>query len=138
MFRLRLLPRRPPARSVAAVAQAHRNSLIRSKPIFAVWVGTSDAVTPIFEADGIPSYETESDAVQGFMHLVHYREALDALMATPPSLPQDFAGRRRGARDVVANAVAAWTNLARSDRDDAAARGLFHSDRTRAARPQCR
>ena len=93
------------ARSVAAVAQAHRNSLIRSKPIFAVWVGTSDAVTPIFEADGIPSYETESDAVQGFMHLVHYREALDALMATPPSLPQDFKPDVAVARDVVANAV---------------------------------
>jgi acetyltransferase len=93
------------ARSVAAVAQAHRNSLIRSKPIFAVWVGTSEAVTPIFEADGIPSYETESDAVQGFMHLVHYREALDALMATPPSLPQDFKPDVAMARDVVANAV---------------------------------
>jgi acetyltransferase len=93
------------ARSVAAVAQAHRNSLIRSKPIFAVWVGTNEAVTPIFEADGIPSYETESDAVQGFMHLVHYREALDALMATPPSLPQDFKPDVAMARDVVANAV---------------------------------
>jgi acetyltransferase len=91
------------ARSVAAVA--YRNSLIRSKPIFAVWVGTSEAVTPIFEADGIPSYETESDAVQGFMHLVHYREALDALMATPPSLPQDFKPDVAMARDVVANAV---------------------------------
>jgi acetyltransferase len=93
------------ARSVAAVAQAHRNSLIRSKPIFAVWVGTNEAVTPIFEADGIPSYETESDAVQGFMHLVHYREALDALMATPPSLPQDFKPDVAMARDLVANAV---------------------------------
>jgi acetyltransferase len=93
------------ARSVAAVAQAHRNSLIRSKPIFAVWVGTNEAVTPIFEADGIPSYETESDAVQGFMHLVHYREALDALMATPPSLPQDFKPDVAMARDVVANAA---------------------------------
>jgi acetyltransferase len=53
------------AKSIAA-AQAHRNGFIRPKPIFAVWVGSSDATTPIFEAAGIPSYATESDAVQGF------------------------------------------------------------------------
>ena len=93
------------ATSVAAAARAYRNSVIRTKPIFAVWVGTSDAVTPIFEADGIPSYETESEAVQGFMHLVRYREAQDALMATPPSLPQDFKPDVTTARAVVANAV---------------------------------
>ena len=72
------------------MARAHRGRRIDPKPIFAVWIGTSDAVTPIFETDRIPNYATESDAVRGFMHLVRYREALDALMATPPSLPQDF------------------------------------------------
>ena len=65
------------ATSVAAVAQAHRSRLIRPKPVFAVWVGSSDAVDADFEAAGIPSYATESDAVRGFMHLVHYREALE-------------------------------------------------------------
>jgi acetyltransferase len=93
------------ARSVAAAARAHRDSFIRPKPFFAVWVGTSDAVTPIFEAAGIPSYATESDAVRGFMHLVHYREALEALMATPPSLPQDFKPDVAAARAVVESAV---------------------------------
>jgi acetyltransferase len=89
------------ATSIATTAQSHRNSVIRPKPIFAVWVGSSDAVTPTFEAAGIPSYATESDAVRGFMHLVHYREALEALMATPPSLPQDFKPDVAAARAVV-------------------------------------
>ena len=93
------------ARSVAGAAHAHRNSMIRPKPFFAVWVGTSDAVTPIFEAAGMPSYATESDAVRGFMHLVRYREALDALMVTPASLPQDFKPDVAAARAVVENAV---------------------------------
>jgi acetyltransferase len=93
------------ARSVATAARAHRDTFIRPKPFFAAWVGTSDAVTPIFEAAGIPSYATESDAVRGFMHLVHYREALEALMATPPSLPQDFKPDVATARAVVENAV---------------------------------
>jgi acetyltransferase len=92
------------AESIAAV-QAHRNSFIRPKPVFAVWVGSSDATTPIFEAAGIPSYATESDAVRGFMHLVRYREALEALMATPPSLPQDFRPDVAAARAVVESAV---------------------------------
>jgi acyl-CoA synthetase (NDP forming) len=52
-------------------------------------------------AIGIPSYATESDAVRGFMHLVRYREALDAMMATPPSLAQDFKPDVGAARAVV-------------------------------------
>src|SRR5262249_28694690 len=94
------------ARAIAETAQTHRDSLIRPKPILSVWVGTSDAVTPIFEAAGIPSYATESDAVRGFMHLVHYREAQDVLMATPPSLPQDFKPDVAAARAVVESALA--------------------------------
>ena len=93
------------AKSVAAVAQAHRSRSIRPKPIFAIWVGSSDTATPIFEAERIPSYPTESDAVRGIMHLVRYREALEALTAMPPSLPQDFVPDVAAARAVVAGAV---------------------------------
>jgi acetyltransferase len=93
------------ATSIAAAAQGHRNSFIRPKPVFAVWVGSSETTTPTFEAAGIPSYATESDAVRGFMHLVCYREALEALMATPPSLAQDFKPDVAAARSVVENAA---------------------------------
>jgi acetyltransferase len=93
------------AKSVAAVAQSHRSSRLRPKPIFAVWVGSSDAATPIFEAAGIPNYATETDAVRGFMHLVRYRQALEISMATPPSLPQDFKPDVAAARAVVADAM---------------------------------
>lgn len=93
------------AESVATVAQAHRSRSIRPKPIFAVWVGSNDSATPIFEAARIPNYATESDAVRGFMHLVRYKQALEALMATPPSLPQDFKPDVADARRIVAGAV---------------------------------
>ena len=63
----------------------------QAKPMLAVWVGEDPAASEAFNAVGIPHYPTESDAVAGFMHLVRYRDALDALMETPPSLP---AGRR--------------------------------------------
>jgi acetyltransferase len=93
------------AKSVAAVAQSYRSRGLRPKPIFAVWVGSSDAATPIFEAAGIPNYATEADAVRGFMHLVHYRQALEISMATPPSLPQDFKPDVAAARAVIAGAM---------------------------------
>jgi acetyltransferase len=93
------------ATSIAASAHAHRNRVMRPKPVFGAWVGSSDTITPIFEAVGIPSYATESDAVRGFMHLVRYREALEAMMATPPSLPQDFQPDVAAARAVVKTAL---------------------------------
>ena len=74
-----------------AVTQQHRKKRARAKPVFAVWIGGSDPAAEAFDAAGIPSYATESDAVAGFMHLVRYRELRDLLMETPPSLPQDIA-----------------------------------------------
>ena len=40
------------------------------------------------------------------MHLVRYREAIDVLMATPPSLPQDFSPDVVTARTIIGRAVA--------------------------------
>ncbi len=79
------------ANAVIAVTNEHRAKRHPPKPVFAVWIGGADPAAEAFDAAGIPSYATESDAVGGFMHLVQYRELRDALMATPPSLPQDFA-----------------------------------------------
>ena len=89
------------AGSVVAVTQRHREKRVAAKPVLAVWVGGSAAATAAFDAAGIPSYATESDAVGGFMHVVRYRESLGALMATPPSLPQDFVPDTAAARPVI-------------------------------------
>ena len=79
------------ATSVIAVTEEHRKARSPAKPVFAVWIGGSDPGAEAFDAAGIPSYATESDAVGGFMHLVQYRQSREQLMATPPSMPQDFA-----------------------------------------------
>jgi acetyltransferase len=78
------------ARAVIAATARHREQHRAAKPVLAVWVGGSDAAAAAFDAANIPSYATEADAVRGFMHLVQYRETQDLLMATPPSLPEDF------------------------------------------------
>ena len=59
------------------------------------------------------------------MHLVRYREAIDHLMETPPSLPQDFTPDVVAAREIVEGAIADGPHLARSDRGHAPACGLF-------------
>jgi acetyltransferase len=76
------------------------------KPVFAVWLGDESAVDTL-NAARIPSYPTEADAVRGFMHLVRYREAQQALIETPPSLPEDFSVDVAAAQAVVAEALAA-------------------------------
>ncbi|MEX2035261.1 MAG: CoA-binding protein, partial [Xanthobacteraceae bacterium] len=70
------------------------------KPMLAVWVGEDPIASEAFNAAGIPHYPTESDAVAGFMHLVRYRDALDALMETPPSVPEGAAPDAASARDI--------------------------------------
>jgi acetyltransferase len=98
------------AQAVVGMARKHRNRVVAPKPAFAVWVGGSAAAADIFSDAGIPDYATESDAVGGFMHLVRYREAQEALMATPPSLPADFAPDLGAARAVIEGAVAAGSS----------------------------
>ena len=95
------------AKAVVAAADRHRARFVPAKPAFAVWVGSSAAAAETFESANIPDYATESEAVGGFMHLVRYREAQDALMATPPSLPKDFSPDVATARAIVKSAIAA-------------------------------
>jgi acetyltransferase len=94
------------AKSVAGVAQRQRERLAQAKPMLAVWVGEDAAATEAFNGVSVPHYATESDAVAGFMHLVRYRDALDALMETPPSLPQGAAPDVASARNIVDRVIA--------------------------------
>jgi acetyltransferase len=97
------------AQAVVEVTRRHRGRMVAPKPAFAVWVGGSSGAAASFEHAGIPDYATESEAVGGFMHLVRYREAQDALMATPPSLPADFSPDLPAARALIEGALAAGT-----------------------------
>jgi len=95
------------AKAVVAVTEQHRNTMVPPKPVLAVWVGGDPAARAAFDAADIPNYATESDAIGGFMHLVRYRQAIDALMATPPSLPQEFTPDVAAARATVEGALRA-------------------------------
>jgi len=89
------------AKSVVAVIERHRQNHYPPKPVFAMWVGESGGAAALFERAGIPSYATETAAIYGFAHLLRYRERRELLMATPPSLPKDFAPDVAAARAVI-------------------------------------
>ncbi|HZW54529.1 MAG TPA: acetate--CoA ligase family protein, partial [Candidatus Elarobacter sp.] len=94
------------ATRVAETVTAYRTRVYGARPVLAVWVGEDEAAAQVFDAARIPHYPTETDAVRGFMHLVRYREAQDALMETPPSLPEHFTREEGTAREVVKRALA--------------------------------
>jgi len=114
-----------------------------SKPVLAAWVGTEARVAPIFDGAAMAHFATEDGAVRAFMHLVKYREAMAALMATPPNVSSLFVPDKQAAEKIVGNAVGegrAWLDpieiadlfaaysiplvptLAASDGDEAAAK----------------
>jgi acetyltransferase len=94
------------AKAVVGSIRKHWSVVYPPKPVFSVWIGDRGEASQELELAGIPHYASESDVVAGFSHLVRYREALDALMETPPSLPQDFTPNVKAAREIVANALA--------------------------------
>jgi acetyltransferase len=93
------------ATRVAELTRARRASTVKPKPVLATWIGADDAASRAFEAAGIPHYATESDAVRGFMHVARWSEARDALMETPPSLPEHFTPDVDAARTVIDGAI---------------------------------
>ena len=69
------------------------------------------------------------------MHLVRYREALDALMATPPSLSQDFVPDVDAARRVIAGALRRGRSWLDPLEIGGIVRGLWHPHRRRRSWP---
>lgn len=98
----------PPTESAQALAEAlaRRRGAAARKPVFAVWLSNDPQAHAALHAAQLPVYATETEAVNGFMHLVRYREAQQALMETPPSLPADFTVDAAAARALVQAAVA--------------------------------
>ena len=99
------------ASAIADTVKQARAGQTRKKPVFAVSLGDADAARDCFARAGIPHFATDSEAIEGFLHLVRYREAQDDLMRTPDSLPRDFSPDTARARSIVAGALrqgAAW------------------------------
>jgi acetyltransferase len=94
------------AAAVADVVKRERAKGYRQKPVFAAWIGEDGEAAHLFEEARIPRYSTEADAIRGFMQLVRYKEAQEALMETPDDLPHDFSPDTEAARAIVGTVLA--------------------------------
>ncbi|KAF1700437.1 bifunctional acetate--CoA ligase family protein/GNAT family N-acetyltransferase [Pseudoxanthomonas suwonensis] len=92
------------ADAVASVLQ-RRPRPGAGKPVLGVWLGGGQEALSRLDAAGVPTYATEADAVRGFTYLVRHREAQQALMETPPSLPEDFVVDAAAAQAIVGRAL---------------------------------
>ncbi len=94
------------AARVADVVRRLRARKPQPKPVFALWVGADPKISATFNDANIPHFETETDAVRGFMQIVRHRDAIDALMQTPPSLPREIKPDTAAARRIVESVCA--------------------------------
>ena len=91
-----------------AVAEAALAAYRRSgRCMLTSWVGEATALRAraLFDAAGVPTYETPEDAVRGFMHLVRWRRSRIQLTETPPSIPDSFQPDQAAARRTIAEVL---------------------------------
>ena len=77
--------------------------------VLSCWIGDgpAEAARQLFREQGIPSYETPTKAVRGFMQMVRYRLGQAMLIEVPPDIPETFTPDRRAARRVIDAVLAA-------------------------------
>jgi acetyltransferase len=96
------------AQAILSTIESRKISGRPTKPLLANWLGEGAARDgrKLFEDAGVPSFNTPSDAVRGFMQLVQYSQAQRALMRTPPALPDGFEFDAAKASELIAGVVA--------------------------------
>ncbi len=76
--------------------------------VLTCWMGGEQiAGRRLFADAGIPTYDTPTQAVNAFMHMVRYRRNQEMLMQTPPSKPAEFSPATDVARRIIEQALAA-------------------------------
>ncbi|MBL0713353.1 MAG: bifunctional acetate--CoA ligase family protein/GNAT family N-acetyltransferase, partial [Desulfosarcina sp.] len=78
-----------------------------SRGFFTSWLGMDSArkARQIFAENRIPTYETPTEAIRGFMQIVRYHRSQEMLMETPPNIPEVFEPETDKARGIVNKAL---------------------------------
>ncbi|MCB1741497.1 MAG: bifunctional acetate--CoA ligase family protein/GNAT family N-acetyltransferase [Gammaproteobacteria bacterium] len=96
--------------SSADAADAVAQTLARHprRTLLTSWVGDHTAIESRrrLAERRIPTYETPTQAVRAFMHMVNYRRNQELLMETPASIPEQFVPDLGQARAVMDKALA--------------------------------
>jgi acetyltransferase len=111
------------AQEVMAVLQNRAHTGEPAKPAIACWLGdeVSREARKLFAANGIASFATPAEAIDGFTQLARYSRAQEELMRTPPSLP----GNLTLDRDAVDRTIREVFGSDRSVLSEVEAKGLM-------------
>ncbi|WP_054698937.1 bifunctional acetate--CoA ligase family protein/GNAT family N-acetyltransferase, partial [Desulfosarcina cetonica] len=84
-----------------------RPSHTRRCGLLSCWIGEgpAEAARRMFHEKGIPSYETPTKAVRGFMQMVRYRHSQAMLMEVPAGMPETFSPERDAVKRIIAAAL---------------------------------
>ncbi len=90
--------------ALATIAAAKQHQ----RPVLTCWLGDGSAAAARarFAKERVSSYETPSEAVRAFMHLVRYRRNQALLREVPPSIPESFTSDPSLAKMILAAALA--------------------------------
>lgn len=96
------------AKVVLSVLSERRKAARPVKPVITSWLGHQAAIESrqLFAEARIPTFDTPSEAIDGFSALVRYRRAQTELMATPPSLPAGVFQHSEMASTVIRDVLA--------------------------------
>jgi acetyltransferase len=91
----------------------------RSRQVLTSWLGDGAAqqARKAFAENKIPTYDTPTEAVRGFMQLIRYKKSQEMLMQIPPNIAEDFTPDTDKARIIIERAVKenqTWLNEAES------------------------
>jgi acetyltransferase len=101
------------AERITAVVDRHKTGTRTAKAVITNWLGeeASKAARALFARQGIGSFATPAEAVDGFMYLVRHARAQEELLRTPPSLPRDFKIDRQQADALIGMVTASGRSL---------------------------
>jgi acetyltransferase len=91
----------------------------RSRQVLTSWLGdgTVQQIRKSFIANNIPTYDTPTEAVRGFMQLIRYKNSQEMLMQIPPTLAEDFTPDTDRAGNIIKKVIKkgyTWLNEAES------------------------
>ncbi len=90
-----------------------------SRQVLTSWLGDGAAqeARKAFAENKIPTYDTPTEAVRGFMQLIRHKNSQEMLMQIPATIPEDFTPDTDKARSIIEKALKeghTWLNEAES------------------------
>lgn len=101
------------AQRVVETIRQDRETNRSAKPVLTNWLGTpaAEGARQLFARAGLPTFDTPGAAARGFMHMVEFRRAQDALMRVPAVREDEWPSDQSAAVAVIGKARAAGRTM---------------------------